>query len=740
MNYLVILFWWLVVCLAALPVSAQERAPTITRGAGGLVTIRAVRLQAPLRVDGRLDDEIYSVVPPAGDFIQQVPREGEPATEQTDVWVFFDEENVYVSARLWDSHPERIVANELRRDHRNIFQQNDNFAISIDTMYDQRTGFHFQTNPLGAMRDQSISDGTQNESWNGVWDTKAAIFDRGWAVEMVIPFKSIRYRGSGAQTWGLNVRRINRWKNEVSFINRMPASYGTGGVGQMAMAATLVGIETPARSLNLELKPYAASAVVSDRIARTPVHNDVQPNVGFDVKYGLTRGLTADFTVNTDFAQVEEDLQQVNLTRFSLFFPEKRDFFIEGQNIFDFGGQVSRSANSLVPIPFFSRRIGLSAGQAVPVVAGGRVTGKAGPYDIGLLAIRTDDKPSASAVATSFSAARLRRNVLRRSSVGVIATGRWPAVSGADDNTLVGFDGDFRFYDNVTMSGYWTRSWSRGVDDADASYRGRMNYNGDRYGLNLEHLVVGAHFNPEVGFVRRSDFALTAAEARFSPRLRRSRLIRRLTWQANLEYISNAAHAVLEDRSQLGTFGIEFNSSEEVQVSFERRFERLPAPFPIAPGVIVPPGSYDYDTLTAQYTMAQQRPLNGTLTASHGSFYGGGTLSGLTYAGRIGLSPHVGVEPTLTLNWADLPYGSFTARLVGTRLVVAPTARLGFSALTQFNAAADSLTSSIRMRWEYQPGSELFVVYSDGRDTTARGFPGLQNRTLAVKATRLLRF
>jgi hypothetical protein len=716
--------------------AAANAAAQDVRSAGD--EVRAVRLTAPLRIDGRLDEEIYAAIPPIAGFVQQLPVEGAPATEPTDLWVLFDEDNLYIAARCHDSQADRISANELRRDNGAIWQLNDNFSVTIDTFHDRRNGFFFQTNPIGAVRDQAINDGANNVNWNGVWDVKATRDERGYTLEMTIPFKSLRYRAAGPQTWGINVRRVVRSKNEVSNLTALPAEYGTNGVSQMAMAATLVGLETPAQSLNFELKPYAASSLTTDRTARVPFSNDLGRNVGVDVKYGLTRGMTADFTVNTDFAQVEEDQQQINLTRFNLFFPEKRDFFLEGQGIFDFGGQSGQRAGT-VPILFFSRRIGLSGGQAVPVIAGGRVTGKAGPYELGALAITTDDKPSAGAVATTFSALRLRRNILRRSSIGVIATGRWPGISGQGDNGTAGVDAALRFYENVDANLYWARTTSPGLHGDDASYRGRFTYGGDRYGFSADRAVIQANFNPEVGFVRRTDIALNAMTARFSPRLRRGRPVRQLTWQANLEYLSDAGGDVLEDRSQSGEFGVEFNSSDQVNIVVGRNYERLPADFLISPGVVVPAGGYSTQTLTANYTLAQQRKVSGTLSASRGSFYGG-TRTSASYSGRIALSANVGIEPNVTLNWVTLPYGDFTARLVGVRLAVAPTARLGFSSLTQFNPTGRSLTSSARMRWEYVPGSELFVVYSDGRDTSARSFPLLQNRSIAVKVTRLLRF
>ena len=743
---------------AATSVTAQT---SVTRDERGRATVRAVRLTEPLRLDGRLDEGVYRTVPPIDGFLQQVPQEGAPATEPTEMWVFFDDENIYVAARCLDSQPGRIIANELRRDSNAIFQ-NDNFGVVLDTFFDQRNGYYFQTNALGALRDAAVNESGNNSNWSTVWDVRTARFEHGYTVEMVIPFKSLRYRGAGQQTWGINARRVVSWKNESSMLSQVPASYA-GGWTQMALAGPLEGLETPAQALNLELKPYGVSSVTTDRAARVPFTNDVESSAGFDLKYGLTRALTADMTVHTDFAQVEEDLQQVNLTRFDVFYPEKRDFFLEGQGIFDFGGQAGFSARTAtVPILFFSRRVGLSNGQSVPVIAGGRLTGKAGKFDVGGLIITTDDKPAAGAVETTFSAARVRRNILRRSSVGFIATTRSPGATAQDHNTTAGIDADLRFYQNIQANFYWARTSPQppsggggpqplsggggpqppsgeGGRGDDESYRTRFLYSGDRYGFEVDRVFIGPDFNPEVGFVRRGNVAMNYASARFSPRLRRDRAIRQLTWQGDLDYNTNAATGALEDRALSGQFGIEFNSSDIVRITATRQYERLPFDFTIARGVVVPRGAYSYDVLEMSYSLAQNRMISGNASASYGSFYDG-TRATATYSGRVGFSPHVVVEPSLTLNWVTLPYGDFTARLVGTRFVVSPSPRLTFSSLTQFNPGAHSLTSSARMRWEYTPGSDLYVVYSDGRDTATPQFPALQNRSFAIKATRLFRF
>jgi hypothetical protein len=250
---------------ASLPVLQGPAAPvapaTITRDDRGGATVRAVRITTPLTLDGRLNEEVYQTVQAASGFIQQVPRESEPASEQTEMWVFFDDQNLYIVSRCLDSQPEREIGTELRRDSSGLIQ-NESISIVLDTFYDRRNGFTFQTGPLGTIREQAIVDGQLNESWNTVWDVRSSRSDRGWAMEMAIPFKSLRYGGSGPQVWGINVRRIVKWKNEVSFLTGVPAAYGQGAVNRLNVAGTLVGVETPLQSKNLELKPYVTASVV----------------------------------------------------------------------------------------------------------------------------------------------------------------------------------------------------------------------------------------------------------------------------------------------------------------------------------------------------------------------------------------------------------------------------------------------------------------------------------------------
>ena len=708
------------------------------RDDGGKVTMRAVRVASPIKVDGRLDEAVYTATPAVGGFVEQFPQQGVPATEPTDIWVLFDDDTLYVSGFCYESEPSRQVATELRRDSSNIFQ-GDNITLVLDTFYDRRNGFLFQTNPIGAIRDQAISEAQLLNAWNTVWTTWSVRTPKGWSFEMAIPFKSLRYRRPGPQVWGINVLRRVKWKNEVSLLAAVPQSYANLTVSQMHEAGTLVGVETPGLAKNLEVKPYGVVSLTTDETASPPYRNHGTGTGGVDLKYGLSSGLTADVTVNTDFAQVEEDLQQVNLTRFSLQFPEKRDFFLEGQGIFAFGDRTRLAAGtSDVPIVFFSRQIGLSKGQAVPVRVGGRVTGKAGKYDIGLLDIQTGEKTEAGAAPTNFSVVRVKRDVWGQSSIGMIAAGRLP-TSGGRSNVAGGLDAAFRFNKVTTASGYYALTSTPGVSGRNASYRARFDWATDNYGLAAEHLLVDPNFNPEAGFVRRSDFRKSYAQARLSHRTVRNRVVRRLSWLGSVEYITNAAVERLEDRTLTGTFEAEFHSGDTTSVDVIRLHEFLPANFRIAPGVVVPTGSYASDTVRGAYTLGQQRKVSGTATVAWGSFYNG-TKAEATYSGRVTFGPRFVVEPGLTLNWARLPFGDFNVRLITSRFIVTPTPQVSVTGLVQVNSTAKTMSSSVRFRWEYRPGSELFVAYSDGRDTSPTTPLGLLNRSIAIKVTRLLRF
>ncbi|MGC4084913.1 MAG: DUF5916 domain-containing protein [Vicinamibacterales bacterium] len=690
-----------------------------------------------------------SEVPSISDFIQTVPAEGQPSTEKTEAWVFFDDNYFYVVGRMHeDVPPERWTANELRRDTSQL-RQNDMFGFLIDTFHDRRNGYNFYANPLGGFADRIVTDeGNPNVDWNPVWEVRTGRFEGGWTAEMAIPFKSIRYNAGTNQTWGLQLRRSIRRKNEWTHLTALPASTGgSTSIFRVSRAATLIGLDLPEASKNIELKPYAISRVSSD--VTKNVSNDFEPNAGLDAKVGITANLTADITVNTDFAQVEVDEQQVNLTRFNISFPEKRDFFLEGRGIFDFGrggptnslAGASGASNSLTPSLFYSRAIGLNAGRVIPLRAGGRVTGKAGKYSIGLLNIETGAEDVSATPATNFTVARLKRDILRRSSVGMMVTNRSESnsVPGAS-NFAYGGDASFSFFQNISLGGYYSISDTDGKTNDNESYQGRFDYAADRYGLQLQFLDVGENYNPEVGFVRRYGFDRTYASARFSPRPRRRfKGIRQFTYQASLEYIQNSAGR-LETRNQTGRFAIERQNSDLFVVEGGTNYELLVAPFAISPGVRIPAGIYPFNDVTFSYQLGQQRRLNGTLSYQTGEFYNGTIRAyGFTSA-RYAILKQWSVEPSVQINDVQLPAGDFTTTLLRARTDYGFNPRMFISGLVQYASTGNVFSSNFRFRWEYRPGSELFVVYTDERDTTKPGYPDLRNRAFVVKVNRLLRF
>jgi hypothetical protein len=726
------------VVLVALTVMSLAAPALGQTDASDRTTFRAVRIQEPLVLDGRLDEEIYRQVPPQGGFVQQEPNEGAPATEATDVWMFFDDRHVYVSARMHLSQPDRLTANELRRDSINIFR-NDYFGLAIDTMFDRRSGLFVMTNPLGAQRDALVTDESRavNFDYNAIWDVKSHVAADAWSAEFAIPFKSLRYQQRREQVWNVLIGRVDWWKNEFSFLTPVPRADGTMGTFRISAGATLTGIEAPPPALNLDIKPYVAASSTT-LPAGGRVDTDYGRDAGVDVRYAMTSTLGADFTYNTDFAQAEVDDQQINLTRFSLFYPEKREFFLEGQGLFSFGGaNTSFGGAGETPLMFFSRRIGLHEGRTVPIQAGGRLMGKAGPYNIGVLSIGSDAVPEAGLAAARSSVMRVKRDIFSRSSVGVIVTERSPALAAAS-NQVVGADLSLALFRNVEAVTYYARSRTPERSGDAESYRGRFLFNGDKYGLDVDHLKVGEDFNPEVGFLARRDFRRTYLLARFSPRPN-VRGIRRLSWDARLDNIAGASDDRLQTRSVSGSFRADFLSGDSVAASIERDDDRPNVSFPLPGGLVVRPGTYRYTQASIAYQVATQRRVNGNVSMTTGGFYGGDQTT-LGYNGRVEITKQLAVEPRVSFTRLALNDRTVHTRLVSLRTTFGVNARMFVSTLLQYNSAARVVGLNARLRWEYAPGSDLFLVYSEGRDTAFSGFGGQSNRQVVAKVTRLFRF
>ena len=358
--------------------------------------------------------------------------------------------------------------------------------------------------------------------------------------------------------------------------------------------------------------------MTTDIDADSPTRNALDGQFGLDVKYGVTQNLTADFTYSTDFAQVEVDEQRVNLTRFSLFFPEKREFFLEARGNFDFARGAGLGGAG-APTLFFSRRIGLQGGDVVPILAGGRLTGKIGAFDVGALNIQTGNELLSGAQTTNFTVLRVKRDILRRSTIGGIFTNRSVSLLGDGANQVYGIDGRLAFFDDVTLLGYVARTRTADRPGRDASYLAQFDYAGDRYGVNLAHLVIEDNFNPEIGFVRRDNIRRTTASGRFSPRPSSIDWVRRFSLSAGLDYTQSADDRVLETRQQDVAFEVQLENSDRFTVSATDRYELLRQPFTIAPGVTVPVGGYGFRSVLVGYAFGQQRPVSGLIAACNAS-------------------------------------------------------------------------------------------------------------------------
>jgi hypothetical protein len=719
----------------------------VRRDAEGNIVVNATRVTEQVRIDGTLDEAVYTQIAPLSNFIQQIPNAGAPASEKTEAWIYFDEDNLYVAARVYESVPEsEWIANEMRRDTFQL-RTNDSFSVLVDTYLDRRNGSAFLVTPIGGFSDFAITnegDGGRgvNFDWNVVWDSRVGRFDGGWTVEMEIPFRSLRYEPGVEQVWGLQLRRIIRRFNEASYLTEVPIAAARGnslvsGMWRVSEAGTLENLQVPARNFNLEVKPYALGSVTTNREVTPRISNEAQGEAGIDVKFGITNNLTADFTYNTDFAQVEVDERQVNLTRFSQLFPEKREFFLEGRGNFDF----AQARGLEVPTMFFSRRIGLEQGQIVPIEAGARLTGKVGDYEIGALTINTDAEDFATLESTGFSVLRIKRDVLSRSTVGVMLTDRSESLVGNGASQLYAIDGAFDFLEDFSFDTYLARTDSPGLRDDDRSYMANVAYDSDLLGLNTGYLVVENNFNPEIGFKRRNNFKQFSGGARYSPRPASIEWIRRFNLEAGTQAYWSATTDALESRQRTLSFATEFETSDIFTLSASDDFEMLVRPFRIAPGVTLRPGKYDFTSYQASYNFGAQRKVSGILSLRVGDFWSGTNTSIGFGSGRIELSPQLSLEPSYSINKVELPEGDFRTELSSLRVTYTLSPRMYLGGLIQYDSNASSFSTNLRFRWEWAPGSEFFVVYSDDRNTDPFGHPSgleLRNRGFAVKINKLL--
>ncbi len=686
---------------------------------------QAVRTNGRIVIDGILSEPEWQDAVVATDFIQRIPDTGKPATERTEVRLLYDDAHLYVGVHCFDSAGRAgIVVNDITKDFYTL--DSDGFQIVLDTYNDDRNSFLFGTNPAAGRFDMQIgADGNAgNTSWDGIWDVATSIDDQGWHVEMSIPFKTLRFSGESEQVWGVNFERRVRRKFEDSYWSPLGAPYR---LGRVSLAGRLEGLRGVEPGRNLWVKPYVSAPIVR----REGDDTDFLPDAGVDVKYGLSSQLTLDITTNTDFSQVEADDEQINLTRFSLFFPEKRDFFLENAGIFEWGRRRRGSSQQNDVIPFFSRRIGLTEdGAVVPILGGVRVSGRTGPYSLGLLSIQTDDtelEPS-----TNFSLIRVRRDILRQSDVGALFINK---DGGEGFNRTYGVDSNFNFFRYMDLSLWAVETDGPGTDGRDGAVNFELNWWDQFYDIRASHLRIGEDFNPEVGFAPRVGIHKTSAKFGITPRPReRIPWIREINPAVEFDYITNEDNQ-LETRVGEAGVKVTFSDSSYLQVEGETNFERLDEPFEIRDGQFIAAGDYRFDEFSVEYSSDRSRLLSWQARVGTGGFYDGDRDD---Y--RVGLALQPSHRLSTRLQWShndlNLPSGDFRTNLVAGRVDYSFSNRMFLHALIQYNSEADEIVSNVRFNFMHRPLSDFYLVYNERRNSDG----DVKDRALIAKLTYLFAF
>lgn len=713
---------------AASPDAAQRSVSPPPAGVAQTFDKRAVAVRIPgaIVVDGRLDERAWELAIPATGFVQRFPSPGAPASEPTEVRIVYDEGHLYVGIICFDSQVDGIVTNDLSNDF--DFRGSDNVEISIDSLNGRRSAFYFRTNPAGAKADAQISDERFNFDWDGVWDVRATTNSEGWVAEFVIPFKTLRFSETSTSEWGLNFGRKVLRLNEDTFwfYPSIPIRYN---MGRVSLYGTLEGLEQIRQGRNLKVTPFATAGATQLRAptgATGALATDGRYDGGLDVKYSLTPSLTLDATYRTDFAQVEVDQQQVNLTRFSVVFPEKRDFFLENSGTFRFG-----SGDNL--IPFFSRRIGLgAAGTPIPIVGGGRVSGRAGRYEVGVLGMSTESEGATP--SNRYLVGRVKRHLFTNSWIGGLATSRDSTVAG-DFNRVYGADVHLQFYERLVFDSHLLRSETPGRRGQDYARQLELGWHEEELTVAAGYNEIQPQFNPEVGLLRRGDHTRYDGTLSWLPRIDGSDVIRNLVLGTDVEYFESATTKQIETRTQRVNAGVAFENNGSVTFAITDTFDRLVEPFQIRPALAIGADDYRYLGYSASGTSNPGRKIGGSGTVEWGEFWDGTRQS---YRGTLNVRPRydVIVNTSFQRDEVALPNGRFTSNLIGARLEYSFTPRALLAGFFQYNSSTRQVSSNVRFNLIHRPLSDVFLIYNDLRDATGRSV----QRAFVLKVTNLLDF
>lgn len=715
----------------------------------------AVRVETAPRVDGRLDDAQWQAAAPTGDFHQSEPYEGQEATERTEVRLVYDADTLYIGVRCTDEHDGGALANALRED----FEPNDAdfFQVLLDPYHDRRNGVLFTINPNGARRDAQVFDegSTINVDWDTVWTARTVVTDTGWTAELAIPFRSLSFdEGAAAPVWGVNFARKVRRRNEIDFWSQVPRRYD---ISRVSLAGDLTGLQGIRHGRNLRIKPFA---IAETRRLASRRRTELLPDGGLDVKYSMTPTLTLDVTANTDFSQVEVDEQQVNITRFPVIFPEKREFFLENSGTFQFGdvpGERGPDRAKETQL-FFSRRIGIfpdghpRQGEPLPILGGARLSGRVGRYSLGLMSLQTgavdDDTATAASEAlpsNNFSIARVKRDVLTSSNVGAVVVSRQAAGS-ADFSRAVGLDGNFRFGQTLAVNAYIARSMTDGLtcgdDCQERTEKLSVQYRSNRYRMQAIYANIQEHFNPEVGIKgvptgRTSARSLrTTTEVHMRPP--RNPVLREVNPHIRYFVILDRTASAVYQESHITPMEFFFHNGSRFEFSYNPRRERLDRPFlaPNSPNVVVPVGDYTYGYWQFEAETDASRPLFATADAQVGAYYTGRSRT-VNIAGTLRPGYRWSAQATYVDTHVSLLGRDYDTRILRSRLIYSFSTRMFLNALIQYNSVRRQVTSNIRFDFLHRPLSNLYLVFNEARDVSGAG---RHDRAFTVKYTHMLAF
>jgi hypothetical protein len=665
----------------------------------GRKRMTATRTPSPLVIDGLLNETEWALAEEIRDFMQRDPDNGQPGSERTVARVLFDEEYLYLSFVLYDSQPDRITARDLRRDSR--MDTDDSITVILDTFNDHRNGFIFQVNPLGTKYDALLRNESEiNSDWDEKWEAAAQITVEGWQVEMAIPWRALRFR-TGTQTWGIDFRRELRRRNEEMAWSNYHRGFR---FTQISQGGNLIGLEELALTQRFRFQPYLAGGGSRINASDEPF-SEATGDIGIEnFKVQITPNLTADFTANTDFAQVEDDTERVNLTRFSLYYPEKRDFFLESANNFAFGpSRRGHEGPSLSLV--HSRRIGLYDGEAVPIIYGAKMTGKIGSTNLGLMNVQTND--SEFSPSENYTAIRLKQDVFERSSVGVLMTN---VMGGGDHNRVMGVDGTFRFYDYLNISGYYAAADDSRIEGNPYVGAVSAGWDSDLWEVSGAYQVIDDDFDSKLGYVRRTGIKSQNYRAEWKPRPERWKAMRQVRFSTGLNYLTDMSGQRLTSEAN-ASVNFNFQSGDNVNISYGRVFDLLEEPFEPSDGIGIPLGEYEWDEWHIFGRTYSARRVSGRFWVSGGGYYNGNRLSaspGFT----VRFNENFTLSPSYSYNTVDLPNGSFDTHTVTLRTTYNFNEQWLTNALIQYNSVSGQMSIFARLQYVLRDGFDnIFVVY-----------------------------